>query len=1016
LPRMNIYALFPLIATIAYIPLLVSTIRSKPWKTQHKLFIIYLSVAMAWSLTAFFFRSSFFPQHKLLLLQIIIVIYAWTIAQFYFFSSSFFPQGKGRWLPLACSAVAVAIVLVVLGYTPESVIVSGDKLYPVYGRGWLFLSIPLLTLFARNVYLFWKRLKTLDNPVLHNQITSLLVGIFVLAGFTFATLLIPWAKEFPISHFGNLITAFILSYATIRHELVDIRFVLRQALKWTTLGVIGGASYLLSLFALQALFHFKLDFIVMSAIAATAALVAIFIYNLRGALFAKMGKVLHGQSYDYRQELSNVAKRVHNVFSFKEQGGELLTLVTKAIGCKEACLLFVEAGSEDFTAQLVEPNSKNNPLSHLRWPKDNPIVEYLGREHKPLTRHNLAIQPEFDGLWESEKKEIESKDIELLIPLISRDRLIGILVLGRKQSGKYLLDDFSILEEVAKQVAVSMEKEYLSEQLRQREWELSVIQRSSAIITSSLDIRGIYDSFIKELKHIVDVSWAAIILIEGDEIYFMTLSSEVGSAWQAGERIPLKATAIEWVAAHKRALIQQDLAQGSRFIMDKYYLKQGLRSIIYLPLTMKAKVTGNLVVASCKPNTYNKRHIKLLEELASQITTSIEHSRLYANAEHKARTDGLTGLLNRRSLDELITTEVSRHSRYGGIFSLAIIDIDGLKALNDNYGHLAGDTVLKRIGHVIKSSIRNADQAFRYGGDEFAILLPQTHIEAAHDVAERLRKRIALEVKVDSISVTASLGLASWPADGLGPNELVAAADAALYGAKRSGGNQSHRISRTLLTLEETKAGFGNSADSEALSTIYALSATVDARDHYTRSHSKKVNTFACALAEALKLEPLEMTRLSTCALLHDIGKIGISDEILNKPGKLTAEEWETVKNHPQLGATIASHVRELAPCIPGIINHHEKWDGSGYPKGLKGKDIPLEARILAIADAMAAMTSERKYSDILPYEQALEEIKRGAGTQFDPDLAEIFLRLAKITISRYPETEYEEVKSFEEK
>jgi HD-GYP domain-containing protein (c-di-GMP phosphodiesterase class II) len=156
------------------------------------------------------------------------------------------------------------------------------------------------------------------------------------------------------------------------------------------------------------------------------------------------------------------------------------------------------------------------------------------------------------------------------------------------------------------------------------------------------------------------------------------------------------------------------------------------------------------------------------------------------------------------------------------------------------------------------------------------------------------------------------------------------------------------------------------------------------------------VNEYAVALAEALNLGPAEVNRLSSCAFLHDVGKIGISDEILNKPGKLTAEEWETVKVHPQLGAAVVTHASQLAPCIPGILHHHEKYDGTGYPKGLKGTDIPLEARILAIADAFAAMTSERCHSAALSYEQTLEEIKRGAGTQFDPYLVEVFLSVAK--------------------
>ena len=151
---------------------------------------------------------------------------------------------------------------------------------------------------------------------------------------------------------------------------------------------------------------------------------------------------------------------------------------------------------------------------------------------------------------------------------------------------------------------------------------------------------------------------------------------------------------------------------------------------------------------------------------------------------------------------------------------------------------------------------------------------------------------------------------------------------------------------------------------------------------------------YEMTLAEALKLEPLETTKLSTCALLHDIGKIGISDEILNKPDKLTAKEWEIVKGHSQLGANITSHVRQLAPCIAGILHHHEWYDGTGYPKGLKGEDIPLEARILAIADAFAAMTSDRSYCKALPREEALEEIKQGAGKQFDPNLVELFMSI----------------------
>ncbi|GAG07686.1 unnamed protein product, partial [marine sediment metagenome] len=263
------------------------------------------------------------------------------------------------------------------------------------------------------------------------------------------------------------------------------------------------------------------------------------------------------------------------------------------------------------------------------------------------------------------------------------------------------------------------------------------------------------------------------------------LSSEIGSAWQVRERIPIKGTATEWVATNRKAIVESDLSQKSRFDTAKYHLKQGVRSIAYLPLIAKGKVIGSLVVASSQPNAYSQRHVMLLEQLASQIAMPVENSRLYAKVEERARTDELTGLLNRRSLDEMITSEIGRHSRYGGVFSLIILDLDSFKAFNDNYGHLAGDKLLRQIGSVMKGAIRNADQAFRYGGDEFAILLPQTNIDAAYEVAERVRKRVASKVKTDHVPITASLGLANWPADGIGANEIIEAADITLYHAKR---------------------------------------------------------------------------------------------------------------------------------------------------------------------------------------------------------------------------------------
>ena len=675
--------------------------------------------------------------------------------------------------------------------------------------------------------------------------------------------------------------------------------------------------------------------------------------------------------------------------------GELLRLATRAVGCRKGGLFFLEPGRKHFFARFIEPDGVNQSWSSLVLGEHNPIIAYLSSKHTPLTLDNLAMLPGFRRLPESDRQEIMSTGMELWLPLINDGSLTGILVLDKKQSGSYSSDDLDLLGQFTTRIVTSMQETHSSARLDKHEKELSVINRSVAIINSSLDIQRTYDDFIIELKQAVDVSWSAITLIEENKVYFLALFSETDSSWRVGERIQIEGTAIEWLANHRKTVVESDLLQKNSFSMGKDYLKQGLCSVTYIPMIVEDCLIGSLIVASRNPNAYHQKHIQLLEGLTSQIAIPVNNSRLYARAEERARIDGLTGLLNRHSLDEILLSEISRHSRYGGVLSLIILDIDSMKTVNDSHGHPAGDKLISQFSIILKNVIRQSDYAFRYGGDEFAVLLPQTTIDSAMHVAERIRLQVSSSTK-ETIPTTASLGLAGWPSDGIGASEVIATADRALYLAKRSGGNRTQRYQSSSLISNYAVPGSPTDKNSEALSTVYFMAAAVDARDHYTGDHSRKVNKHAVALGKALELEPSDIERISACALLHDIGKVGISDEILTKSGKLTAEEWKVIKFHPQLGATIASHVRQLGPYIPGILYHHERYDGTGYPEGLKGEEIPLEARILAIADAYAAMTSDRCHSSALSHEQALAEIKCGAGTQFDPNLARVFLSIAR--------------------
>jgi diguanylate cyclase (GGDEF)-like protein len=988
---MNTHALIPLIAAVAYIPLFIILINNRPWQRQHKLFAAYLIVAVLWSLSDTFFRSNLLIDYKTLLLEVVIFAFLLTCVQSHYFVASFYRNVNFKF-PIAYGIPALGTALMVLGYIPETVIISGG-ITPVYGI-WIYpLGFFLFILAIMDIYFLVRKLRILNDPEKRNQILYLIVGISILAIFI-GTSVTRFGREFPVAHMGNLINAGVLSYITVRHRLLDMRFVMRRGIVYIFMAGIFLTVYAMWLSLLHLVLRVNYSFGSILAVGVlTAISAAVFWAQVRVYLYRKVDQVFYGKGYGYRQDLIDFLRRkAPTVSNLDEFGRELVVPITKTVDCRQAYLLFPEAGTNDFVIQIAQPESTENPSPKIRH--DSPVLEWLKRENRYLSRENLEILPEFRGMRGEEKDWVEALDIELLFPLVSRGKLTAILALSKKESGKYTLDDVNLVESVATQVATSLEKEYLQEELRKREQELALINRLANVITSSLNIRDVYGAFIAELKQVVDVNWGTIALIEGDELCFEVLSTEVGSTWQAGEKIPLKGTGTEWVANRKKALVEPDLTKNARFKTGEDHLKWGIRSIIYLPLVVKNEAIGSLIIASRQPNAYTPGQVRLLERLASQIAVPVENSRLYAKAEQRARVDELTSLFNRRHFDECVKLEIDRHVRYRSILSLILLDLDFFKAYNDMQGHTAGDRILELIGRIVNGALRNTDLAFRYGGDEFAIILPQSATNDAFVVAERVRGRIAAEMSKKDIKISASLGLASWPSDGVTSDELVNAADRALYYAKETGGNRTSVASKMLPSLTAA-ASTRTTNEKEVLSIIHTLAATIEARDLYTYGHSRKVSRYAVSLAEAIGLPSDKVAVVSTAALLHDIGKIGIPDEVLNKIDKLGPEAWELIHAHPKLSTTIVGHVVSLVSCLPAILHHHERWDGGGYPAGLKGEAIPVEARILAIADAFDAMTSSRPYRNKLSYKKVLKELKSCSGSQFDPKLVDAFLPIA---------------------
>lgn len=353
-------------------------------------------------------------------------------------------------------------------------------------------------------------------------------------------------------------------------------------------------------------------------------------------------------------------------------------------------------------------------------------------------------------------------------------------------------------------------------------------------------------------------------------------------------------------------------------------------------------------------------------------------------------TDDLTGLYNHRYFYDCLKEKTSDGKRK---LTLLFADIDYFKALNDVHGHVAGDQILQEIGLILRSVLGDNGMVFRYGGEEFAVLLENVSPQQAFEIAEKIRLSVLSSTAIQKYSgyfpVSLSIGISYFPADALNAENLVSKADSAMYFAKKSGRNQC----KIYAPYMEGLMGHESSGEQEMLiDSTYSLAAAIDAKDSYTEKHSEMVTRFSMLLAEKINLPDKDKYMLRIGALLHDVGKIGVPDDIIHKNGPLTLGDWGVVRNHTILGSNIARHIIK-APEIDACIRyHHERWDGGGYPDGLKGEEIPFFARIICIADSYHAMVSDRPYRQSLNQEKAFMELRQNAGTQFDPGLVEDFI------------------------
>jgi diguanylate cyclase (GGDEF)-like protein/putative nucleotidyltransferase with HDIG domain len=666
--------------------------------------------------------------------------------------------------------------------------------------------------------------------------------------------------------------------------------------------------------------------------------------------------------------------------------------------------------------EVVVPFENAGPQGTLQGGPASSLALHVQRTHQPLLVTN-------DVQGTARRLGLASMNPRVKtwcgVPLRFSDQSMGVLALAdMDREHAVTKTQFDLVQMLAQEAAGSVENARLFKKEQRRASHLALLNELARKASSVLDPHELLPTICRQIRNAFGYDMVRIEMMDhGREE--LVVEAEAGYGPDLiGRRIRLGEGLAGAAADSGEPVLANSVVKEPRYIA----VHPGTRSALSVPLKYREDLMGVLSLESREAYAFSSQDVLTLRTLADQLAIALHNARAYQVALEQAITDGLTGLKTHRFFMEALDREWRRSTRSGQPFSLIMMDLDGFKQVNDRHGHLEGDKVLTAVASLLHENVRKSNVVARYGGDEFAIMLPDTHTDQAEVLAERLRAFIESDRYLAAHGVTASFGIASFPSHGPTQEDILRVADTGMYLAKHQKGN---RVQVASLTVQPDQADWveaylgvsmkrmfstgpeafdhylkrlqdlnqrGNAGAPSLLDTVTALANAVDAKDHYTKDHSKKVSWLAANIAQYMNLSDALVEEVRLGAILHDIGKIGVPEQVLRKPSSLTPEEYELVKSHTVMGAKILEplNVKSIQEMVR---SHHEMIDGSGYPDGLKGEIIPLSARIISVADCYDTMIHRHFYKRARSLEDALEELRRCSGTQFDPDVVEAFTR-----------------------
>ena len=658
---------------------------------------------------------------------------------------------------------------------------------------------------------------------------------------------------------------------------------------------------------------------------------------------------------------------------------------------------------------------------------DNGLTEYILRTGQPLLIHS--------GL----EKARERLGTTYIPPRPAMCFCGAPILLGGKPAGvmaamnmerEHVFEerDLEVMQTAAGQVSVAVENARLFAEEQRRSRQLGFLNNISKTAISSEDAEQMLLEIVAHIQKNFRFDHIGIGIFDYAR-KDIEIKAEAGATAAAlGKRIPLGTGIVGRVArTGESALVQ---TSGDAHLQG---VLPDSRSVLCIPITYGDTLLGVLNVESHTEDVFSPDDVLIMNTLADLLATALHNSFVFQKLQQQSITDGLTGIKTRRFFWESLTSEWKRASRSGRPFSVVLIDLDKFKEVNDSLGHLEGDLVLARVGRLLEQKCRQSNVVARYGGDEFIILMPETGVDQAQSLAERLRLWLSSDPMLQEHHITGSFGVASFPVHGLSVEDIIRVADSGMYVSKHAGGDrvsiadefetdetgavQRQQISsyiegflqrehtgpehldELLTTLKKLCSGEEGERDynSQVLrEAIEALARAAELRDRNGTGHGDLVARYSDLIARALGLSAEDVDDIAYVGRVHDVGKLFVPDRVLKKSGPLTEDELYLLRLHAEVGAKILATIPNSIPLQKAVEHHHEAFDGSGYPAGLRGEKIPLWARIVAIADAYSNMITERSLAGGRSSEQALAELERQSGTRFDGMLVRILARELK--------------------